>query len=375
MSWLKVLHQFQLEIRIKLHRARVKAAGGIYEILPFEEIEKKYLGRALNYQIYNWRTLFQEEGKVYYFFEAKGNEHLRKVGKEPVRKVFLANNALVFSDQGIVSNTYYNCAVLESVETWGEDTNTSGRIGLIQKKPTRVLNGLSLSLLTLGADTNYAHFLFDGLSRLALSKSVSVEPQWYLVSGPEKEWKKKILSSLQILDKVVWVGETDEVQCEQLLFTSRLSLSRHTTPYGAKAVRNLFMKEDHGQQTERTRMIFASRRNSKIRVTPIEEKILALLPKSVEVIEFETLSMEETFRLCKECKLFFGLHGAAFSNVIFCEPGTRVVEFQLEGLLHEENQNYFQVTCETLQLEHTYHRIKETISEGELTRLVEKIIS
>jgi capsular polysaccharide biosynthesis protein len=45
-----------------------------------------------------------------------------------------------------------------------------------------------------------------------------------------------------------------------------------------------------------------------------------------EIVDFEKLTPAETIQICQNCELFIGPHGASFSNIVFCNPGTTVIE-------------------------------------------------
>lgn len=368
---LKVLFS---SIRSLFTKVRLQSLGKISGNLPFQDIEKRYVGRAANFQLEGWRRIHEEEGQLYRYTEYKDGEKKEKITREPTRKVYLANKGCIFSDKGIVYNPYYNCAVLETVEEWGNDVNDSSEYRKIKKMPGRYLPGLSFSLMNLGAVYNYAHFLFDSISRISLLQKLSLEPDWYLVSGPKQAWKEKVLDELNLLDKVVWINDHEEVQCEQLLFTNRLTFARHCTPFAANAIRNLFMDDLHNGNAP-FRIVFASRNNARDRKTEMESELLGLLPGNVEVIDFEQLSMKETIQVCRESKLFIGFHGAAFANVVFCNERTKVVEFQVEEILPEWHRGYYEVVCSYLLFEHKIISIKEQMDKNDLKSIVNSLLS
>ena len=306
------------------------------------------------------------------FYDTIDGRARKRITNELPRRVFLAHDGYVFSNKGIVYNDYYNCTVLETVEEWGNDVNDSTEFVKISKKPSQYLNGLSVSLLSIGAVYNYAHFLFDSITRLALFENLPKQPDWILVSGPKQPWKEKILDHLGLTQRVVWINESDEVRCEQLLFTSRINFSRHISPFSVKAIRQLFLPVDHHMTAKPAphRIIFASRKSAKDRLNKFEDMLHKVLPACFEIVDFEQLTMTETIRLCGECKCFFGVHGAAFSNLVFCQPGIKVVEFQVEEILPDWHRNYYQTLGEALNLAHRIHLLNLSMDEKEVKRIL-----
>lgn len=292
------------------------------------------------------------------------------------RRLFLACNGHVFSAKGIVYNPYYNCTVLETVEEWGNDVNNSTEYTRITKQPLYSLSGVTISLLSIGAVYNYAHFLFDSIARLVLLDKVPVVADRILISGPKTAWKEKIISHLRLSEKVVWVEAEDELQCEQLVFTNRINYSRHISPFAISAIRKLFLLgTDSGVLPRPHRILFASRTNAKDRQHKFENLIQELLPSIVEIVDFEQLSMEETIKRCSECKCFIGVHGAAFSNLVFCNPHTKVAEFQIESVLPEWHRNYYQTLRGPLNFSYEVHLLNDTQQSTDIKIIIDTIIA
>src|SRR5262249_24700535 len=109
MGYLKTAALMLTSLRTWLMQMRLKAAGRVFENLPFDEIKNKYIGRAVNFQPTAWRVIFDELGSTYTYYETVGNESKARVTSEGSRRVFLAPDAKVFSSRGVIYNPYYNC--------------------------------------------------------------------------------------------------------------------------------------------------------------------------------------------------------------------------------------------------------------------------
>ncbi|NJO71283.1 MAG: glycosyltransferase family 61 protein [Oscillatoriales cyanobacterium RM1_1_9] len=164
----------------------------------------------------------------------------------------------------------------------------------------------------------------------------------------------KILDFLDLNIPRVWLDSGDQYRCQQLLFTTRLNNTLHACPWAVEASRNLLLSRYLGKAHQPPhKTIFASRKSAQKRRTNLEEKVLELFPEA-EVIDFATLSIEETIQVCQSCETFVGFHGAAFANLIFCQPGTKVIEFQIENTLHN-HQYYFFPSPNSLKCTHHIH--------------------
>ena len=57
------------------------------------------------------------------------------------------------------------------------------------------------------------------------------------------------------------------------------------------------------------------------------EKLLARY--GFETVYLETMSISDQVRLFQTAEFIIGPHGAGLANLLFCEPGTKVIEFAL----------------------------------------------
>ena len=79
-----------------------------------------------------------------------------------------------------------------------------------------------------------------------------------------------------------------------------------------------------------------------------EDEVLNLLKeKKFERITLSKLDFKDQIKLFKNAKTVIGLHGAGFSNLVFCESNTNVIEFNnsngpktIEVLAKRNNLNY-----------------------------------
>ena len=81
------------------------------------------------------------------------------------------------------------------------------------------------------------------------------------------------------------------------------------------------------ERTPTKRRIYISRSTRGSRNIANETEIIALLAeRGFETVEFEHLTINEQAALMAQSEMVVGVHGAGFTNLSFCHPGTRVVE-------------------------------------------------
>jgi capsular polysaccharide biosynthesis protein len=89
------------------------------------------------------------------------------------------------------------------------------------------------------------------------------------------------------------------------------------------------------------RRVFISRAGAERRKLDNEEDVWAILKRAgFERVQMETLAFEEQVRLMQETSVLVAPHGAGLTNILFCEPGTHVVEL---ADLSFPNPNFYAV--------------------------------
>ena len=82
-----------------------------------------------------------------------------------------------------------------------------------------------------------------------------------------------------------------------------------------------------------------------------------VIKKKFEIHKPETISFKNQINLFRNSSIIIGAHGAAFTNIIFCKPGTKIIE-----IIPKDHPNKkCQRICKILNLR--YFRI-ETIPDN-----------
>jgi hypothetical protein len=201
-----------------------------------------------------------------------------------------------------------------------------------QRKPRRApyLEGLSASLEGRWAETNYYHWLIDGLTKIDwLIKAAEGRPVNLLVSpGIPDAWLS--LLKLLIPDEFTIKRLDGWVQMEQFLL---LSPSRvQPAPWLAEDERNfirsaVFRHFGLDPNHVGTRRIHISRSDALTRRLVNEVEVIDTLNAfDIETIKLEKLSIEQQIRLFHDTSFVTGVHGAGYANLLFAGQ-TNVLEY------------------------------------------------
>lgn len=176
---------------------------------------------------------------------------------------------------------------------------------------------------------NYGHFLFDGLPLAFLLTSQIPDVPLKLVGPPLARFQHEILDALGLEKRYVTLHEPRRFRH---LLASNL-IAQHVS-YPGRVIRPLAdtLRFRYGTGGGGRRRIYISRRqDSQKRLLTnrpdVEEVFVA---HGFEVVTPEHMSFVEQIRLFADCEIVAGESGAGMANVIFCDPGTKILEIQPE---------------------------------------------
>lgn len=197
---------------------------------------------------------------------------------------------------------------------------------LILPKP-RILKDRSLLLASTGAET-YFHWMTDVLPRLEIAKIAGFDPSSFdhiIVNQITKSFQMETLKQLAIpIERCRTFGDFPSgYLCESLTIPSLPAFPGNVTPETIAFLRKLF-PIPAGPTTKK---IFIGRNKHSKRKMIQESRIWHYLcARGFEKWECDELSVEDQARLFASAGTVVIAHGAAATNLVFCQPGTRVIE-------------------------------------------------
>lgn len=248
--------------------------------------------------------------------------------REPERRVVRLRGAGVFDDDGVIYELRSRRALSECLDYWDTPASRHPALGLPRLKPAQRLNGRTLFLGGLGGQTFY-HFLLETVPQLALLRGEIAGADRILVQGYLETVKEAWLRRAGVRTPIVWLNALDHFHCDELVFCTRATRLYEPNPWCVRALRSLVSLPERDAPT-RDLHLWADRRRSSARPTAWASDVAERLPAPWQTVDFAQLTPEETLHLCRRCAAFAGVHGAAFANLVFCPPGTRVLEFYPE---------------------------------------------
>lgn len=194
------------------------------------------------------------------------------------------------------------------------------------------LPGTSLSLYgnVENATGNIGHWMIDGVSRLFLAlQHIDIgEIDNFLVPTFTHDFQLESLLALGIArEKIVELAPLQCVLCEHLVLTSKpRGYSSCTTPgWLIDGYRDHLLPAV--ERSEKKRRLYISRRDAGSRKFVDEEQIISGLEAfGFEAVEMSKFDFMEKINLFANAEIVVGLTGAGMTNLMFCSPGTKVIE-------------------------------------------------
>jgi len=182
---------------------------------------------------------------------------------------------------------------------------------------------LTVAVLTTGPHHNFYHWMIEALPRLDLYERSGVSID-YFYAPTGTRFQRESLDLLGISpDRILPATRQTHLAPARLLassFTGSPSLAK--TDYLSRR-----LGLHAGLLAGRPRRIFITRAGRRARAVANERELLrSLKPLGFERVRLEAMPLLKQVALFQQAECVVGPHGAGLTNLVFCRPGTQVVE-------------------------------------------------
>ena len=237
------------------------------------------------------------------------------------------------------------------------------------------LNGSVLSLLTGGAgNNNYWHWLFDVLPRFGLcNKSTNLsEIDYFLLPSLLKQYQKESLDCLNIPNhKRISSEKFRHVKAKELIVTDHpVVVSGNATKdilnipsWLISWLRDNFMNQEATINNKIKNKIYIDRDDISLNNLPQrfisndDEVKKCMFDNNFITVKLHKTDFRKQVDLFHNAECIVGLHGAGFGNIVFCKPGTKIIELKsltsgdaIKNLAKKNDLNYNSIEVEAKQI-------------------------
>jgi hypothetical protein len=184
----------------------------------------------------------------------------------------------------------------------------------------------TVATLTTFWDMNYFHWLFDVLPRLRLLERAGMQPRWIYASLRHTYQRDSLLKLGYDQSMIVDSSKVAQVSAKTLIVPSLPGIPGVMHKWVGEYIKRGLAPAASSLRGPRRR-IYISRAGAKSRRITNETQVMELLAQyGFTVLKPETMTLDEQVHAFQSAECVVAPHGAALSNVVFCEPGTPVIE-------------------------------------------------
>lgn len=204
--------------------------------------------------------------------------------------------------------------------------------------PAKEIPGRSVLLATTGGETYY-HFLLEVLPRLDLAECAGIRfshQDRFIVNDLRPAFVRELLAKTGIpIERCVETHRCRHLQCEELLLPSLPGQIGSPHRGIGDFYERLFPKES-GVGTGKGRGLFLNRAGAaqrNLRQAAAVSQILASC--GIEEVDPGQMPVAVQVEKLRRASLVIAPHGAALSNLVFCQPATPVLELFAPGYINQ----------------------------------------
>lgn len=182
-------------------------------------------------------------------------------------------------------------------------------------------------LLSTDCGDNYFHWMCHILPRIKLLEEYGIdwnEINKIIIPETRKDFVEQTLSILDIpIHKELTIEKRTKYIFDSLIIPSKPNRHIHIAPWSIDFLRETFLAKEEKQEKK----ILISRKSTNGRCLQNEDEIFEILSKKgYEKIYLEDYTMYEQASLFNATKEIVAIHGAGLTNLVFCQPNTKLIE-------------------------------------------------
>jgi tetratricopeptide (TPR) repeat protein len=218
----------------------------------------------------------------------------------------------------------------------------------------------------------YYHWIIDALPKLGLMELSGIDldsVDKFLVRS-YSGFHKETLDMWGIPEnKIIETSKYPHVQADKMILSSYPGIVCCPTKWATDFLRSKFLPAAAKSKSEQPERVYITRRIAGNRRIINEDEVVEVLKAlGFVTITAESMSIAEKISLLSSAKVVLGLSGGGMTNLLFCSPGTKVIEIfppHLVGM-------YYYILSDHLELEY-YYLIGEGIECSYLRQLIYNI--
>jgi capsular polysaccharide biosynthesis protein len=193
------------------------------------------------------------------------------------------------------------------------------------KLPTLRHSSEKIAVVASKSSTCYFHWMFDILPRIELLRRSGIHYDKLYINPLLHPFHKETCETLGLpTENMIFSDPKIHIKASELIIPSLPAPSGSIPKWACDFLRTSFLKNYAPKKRSR---IYITRRNASSRKIVNEEELVEYLSRhGFKEAILENLSVREQAELFASAEMIVAPHGASLTNLVFCQPGTRVVE-------------------------------------------------
>lgn len=187
-----------------------------------------------------------------------------------------------------------------------------------------------VAVLSVAAGRGYYHWMFDVLPRIELLQKAGFDiasVDKFLINNYVSRFH---IETLQILgiprEKILEIHWNPHIKADELIVPSLVGDTGHIPGWACEFLRSAFLPKTPLKSDLPRRVYFNRGQVIHRKVTNEPEIVEYLSTYGFKSITLENLSLLEQFALLANAEAVVVPHGAGLTNIVFCKPGTKIIE-------------------------------------------------
>ena len=229
----------------------------------------------------------------------------------------VVTTAVITSDNKLVGDISMGCAEL---------VITSNKL-----PPAEHVDGNVAFLSARWGGAAYFHWMFDVMTRFdLLQRSGLIETiDKFVVNASDSSYQAETLETLGIpQDKILESRCNLHITADKLIVPSiSYDGSGAVSKWKCEYLKQTFLNEQQPLNTDYSERIYITRQQASYRRIVNDEEVIKYLEKfGFRSVKLETMSVAEQASCLAAAKVVVAPHGGGLTNLVFCSPGTKVIE-------------------------------------------------
>lgn len=176
------------------------------------------------------------------------------------------------------------------------------------------------------ASWNYFHWMFDMLPRFHLLTQNGIAIDQFAVYLDGHSFQMETLNKLGLSQRLLLLTDQTHLISSNLVVPSLPGDTGHMPKWACEFLRREFLGADAESMAGYERIYISRQYAFSRRITNDSEVVALLAARGFRPVVLEALPVVEQARIFASAKVIVAPHGAGLTNLVFCNPGTKVIE-------------------------------------------------